>query len=80
MPSTPLLQTTAPLQPEDPASQQKLRMRSIVLSFAVGLALMGLKFLTYHLTQSSAVLSDALESIINVAASAFAAQHDLLTT
>jgi cation diffusion facilitator family transporter len=73
MPSTPLQQTTAPFQPEDPASQQKLRMRSIVLSFAVGLALMGLKFLTYHLTQSSAVLSDALESIINVAASAFAA-------
>jgi cation diffusion facilitator family transporter len=33
---------------------------------------MGLKFLTYRLTHSSAVLSDALESIINVAAGGFA--------
>lgn len=53
-------------------SQQRLRMRMIQLSFVVGIALMGLKFLTYQLTHSSAVLSDALESIINVAASAFA--------
>lgn len=53
--------------------QQKLRMRMILISFTVSVVLMGLKFLTYHLTHSSAVLSDALESIINVAASAFAA-------
>jgi cation diffusion facilitator family transporter len=33
---------------------------------------MGLKFFIYRLTHSSAVLSDALESIINVVASAFA--------
>ena len=44
----------------------------ILLSVAVSTALMGAKFLTYHLTQSSAVLSDALESIINVVAGAFA--------
>ena len=59
--------------PIDAADLQKLRMRMILLSFAVSLALMGLKFLTYHITHSSAVLSDALESIINVVASAFAA-------
>ncbi len=53
-------------------AQQKLRMQMIVLSLAVSIALMGAKFLTYHLTHSSAVLSDALESIINVAAGAFA--------
>lgn len=53
-------------------SQQKRRMRMILLSFAVSVMLMGLKFLTYRLTHSSAVLSDALESIINVVASAFA--------
>ncbi|MGD9369654.1 MAG: cation diffusion facilitator family transporter [Desulfobacteraceae bacterium] len=53
-------------------SLQKLRMRMILLSFAVSVILMGLKFLTYQLTHSSAVLSDALESIINVVASAFA--------
>lgn len=60
--------------PEDQheAAQQKLRMRMIQLSFLVSVVLMGFKFLTYYLTHSSAVLSDALESIINVAASAFA--------
>lgn len=68
-------------QPIDPtpenqheAAQQRLRMRMIQLSFLVSVVLMGFKFLTYYLTQSSAVLSDALESIINVAASAFAMQ------
>ncbi len=54
------------------AAQQRLRMRMIQISFMVSVALMGLKFLTYEMTHSSAVLSDALESIINVAASAFA--------
>lgn len=54
------------------ATHQKQRIHAIVLSLLVGTALMGLKFLTYQLTCSSAVLSDALESIINVAASAFA--------
>lgn len=47
-------------------------MRAIILSFVISASLMGLKFLTYRLTHSSAVLSDALESIINVAASGFA--------
>lgn len=51
---------------------QKLRMNAIWLSVAVSIALLGLKFLTYRLTHSSGVLSDALESIINVVASIFA--------
>ena len=51
---------------------QTLRMRMILLSFFVSMVLMILKFVTYSLTGSSAVLSDALESIINVVASAFA--------
>jgi len=42
------------------------------LSLGIGLALMGLKFYAAYLTGSSAILSDALESIINVVASAFA--------
>lgn len=54
------------------SAQQKLRMRMILLSFAISVLLMGTKFLTFHITQSSAVLSDALESIINVVAGAFA--------
>jgi cation diffusion facilitator family transporter len=49
-----------------------MRLRMILLSVAVSTALMAAKFLTYHLTHSSAVLSDALESIINVVAGAFA--------
>jgi cation diffusion facilitator family transporter len=54
------------------AAHQKLRLQMILLSVVVSTALMAAKFLTYHLTQSSAVLSDALESIINVVAGAFA--------
>lgn len=64
-------QSMAPAPPY--TARQKLSMRMILLSFFVSAALMGAKFLTYYLTQSTAVLSDALESIINVVASAFAA-------
>ena len=44
----------------------------ILTSFFVSLALMIVKFIAYYLTYSSAILTDALESIINVVASAFA--------
>lgn len=47
-------------------------MVAIAASLIVALALMAVKFYTYRLTGSSAVLSDALESIINVVAAAFA--------
>lgn len=56
-----------------PQKVQRLRMKAIGLSFLTSLVLLAMKFLTYHMTHSSAVLSDALESIINVVASAFAA-------
>jgi cation diffusion facilitator family transporter len=72
----PELETTGSSASSDGATdqaQQRMRMRAILLSFAVGAALMAVKFLTYRITHSSAVLSDALESIINVVASAFAA-------
>lgn len=52
---------------------QKIRLIAISLSLSVGIALMAAKFYIYYLTQSSAVLSDAMESIINVVASMFAA-------
>ena len=51
---------------------------AISLSFLVGLSLMAVKFYAYRLTHSSAILSDALESIINVVASAFALGSILL--
>ena len=44
----------------------------ILLSFVVGLLLMIAKFIAYYMTYSSAILTDALESIINVVASGFA--------
>ena len=48
------------------------RLLAITSSFVIGLILMGVKFYAFRLTHSSAILSDALESIINVIASAFA--------
>ncbi len=54
------------------ANQQRIRLWAILASFLVGFGLMAGKFFVYWLTGSAAVLSDALESIINVAASAFA--------
>jgi cation diffusion facilitator family transporter len=53
-------------------TQTRYRIIAISLSLGFGILIMGLKFYTYYLTQSSAILSDALESIINVVASAFA--------
>ncbi|VTR64924.1 Cation diffusion facilitator family transporter [Desulfosarcina cetonica] len=50
----------------------KHRMLAIGSSLFVAIILMAAKFYSYHLTRSSAVLSDALESIINVVAAAFA--------
>ncbi|MGQ9689649.1 MAG: cation diffusion facilitator family transporter [Desulfobaccales bacterium] len=54
------------------AAQQRKRLIAILASFLIGLGLMAGKFFVYWLTDSAAVLSDALESIINVVASAFA--------
>jgi cation diffusion facilitator family transporter len=53
-------------------SYLKARLPFVVVSFAVGALLMAVKFYAYRLTGSSAILSDALESIINVVASGFA--------
>ncbi|MBM4254283.1 MAG: cation transporter [Deltaproteobacteria bacterium] len=49
-----------------------LRRRAILLSVCVGTALLIIKFLAAAFTGPAAILSDALESIINVVASVFA--------
>lgn len=54
------------------AREERIRLRAGLLSLVVGTALLGAKFFAYRLTGSTAVLSDALESIINVVAAAFA--------
>lgn len=60
----------------DPAvlDPRALKRRTVLVALAilVGILLMALKFYAYRLTRSSAILSDALESIINVVASSFA--------
>jgi len=48
------------------------RVKAISLALLVSIVLMAAKFYAYRLTDSSAILSDALESIINVVASSFA--------
>ncbi len=45
---------------------------AISASLLIGAGLMALKFTAYYLTGSAAILSDALESIINVVAASFA--------
>jgi cation diffusion facilitator family transporter len=53
-------------------SRQTIGLRAMILAISVGGLLMTVKFVAYFLTGSTAILSDALESIINVVASGFA--------
>lgn len=48
-----------------------MRWRAGLLSLVVAIGLLAAKFEAWHLTGSTAVLSDALESIVNVVAAAF---------
>lgn len=48
------------------------RLRAALISLLVGTLLLGLKYLAYQLTGSTAILADALESIVNVVAALFA--------
>ena len=52
-------------------SEQQVRVRVSVASLVLGSLILGAKFLAYSWTGSTAVLSDALESIVNVIAAAF---------
>jgi cation diffusion facilitator family transporter len=54
----------------DPANRE--RLKAGIISLVVGTLLMAGKFLAYRLTGSAAIFSDALESIVNVLAAAFA--------
>ncbi|MFP4031604.1 MAG: cation diffusion facilitator family transporter [Desulfococcaceae bacterium] len=56
----------------------RLQIRAIGLSLAAAVVLMAAKFYVYRITGSSAVFSDAVESIINVVAAAFAMGSILL--
>ncbi len=54
------------------SQRQRARLVAILVSVFVSLLLMVAKFYIYWLTNSAAILSDALESIVNVVASSFA--------
>lgn len=56
---------------ENQHGHSRVNFRVMLVTFVVGIGLMALKFLGYWVTGSSAILSDALESIINVVASGF---------
>jgi len=49
-----------------------VRRRTALVSFLVGIVMLGVKGTAYLLTHSSAILSDALESVIHVAATGMA--------
>ena len=51
---------------------KKIELRIILLSIIVSAVLCGIKFYTYFITHSLVILSDALESIINIVAGLFA--------
>ncbi|MEW6468771.1 MAG: cation diffusion facilitator family transporter [Bacteroidota bacterium] len=52
--------------------RDRVKTRALQIVLAAGILLMAVKFAAYFITHSVAVLSDALESIINVAAGGFA--------
>ena len=50
----------------------RIRLRAGAISLAVSIVLLAVKYQAYRLTGSTAILSDALESIVNVVAALFA--------
>jgi len=56
----------------DLSRDTRVRLRAGMISLVVGAGLLWVKFFAYQLTGSTAVLSDALESIVNVVAAVFA--------
>lgn len=50
---------------------QSERVRAILISLAAGTVILGLKAVAYYMTGSMALQSDAMESIVNVAAAVF---------
>lgn len=57
---------------ETAADDARARVRAGIISLVVGTALLGVKYFAWLQTGSAAVLSDALESVINVVAAIFA--------
>lgn len=58
--------------PKTPGHIPKLESRAAIVSLTTAIILTLLKFVAYFATNSSAIFSDAMESIVNIAASIFA--------
>src|SRR5438105_1534028 len=58
----------------------KLKKGAVIISLVVSIFLFAFKFSAYLLTGSASVLSDALESIVNVIAAGFAYYSLILAT
>jgi cation diffusion facilitator family transporter len=56
----------------DPRLDLRIRLTAAVASLIIGSGLLVAKYIAYRLTLSTAILSDALESIVNVIAAVFA--------
>jgi cation diffusion facilitator family transporter len=54
------------------AADARIRLRAALLSLVVATLMLAAKYQAYRMTSSTAVLSDALESIVNVLAAVFA--------
>jgi len=54
------------------AATSRIRFQAALASVVVGTIILGFKYLAYQLTGSTAILSDALESIVNVVSALFA--------
>jgi cation diffusion facilitator family transporter len=54
------------------AEDARIRLRAGLISLVVAVLMLAAKYQAYRMTQSTAVLSDALESIVNVVAAVFA--------
>jgi len=67
-----LMTVTANTSSVDTQADLRVRLRAGVVSLVVGSALLAAKYIAYQQTGSTAVLSDALESIVNVVAAMFA--------
>jgi cation diffusion facilitator family transporter len=58
--------------PASVTGDARVRLRAGLISLLVSIVLLGAKYAAYRLTGSTAILSDALESIVNVVAAVFA--------
>ncbi len=49
-----------------------IKIRILLFTLVMGIILMGVKFFAWYLTNSNAILTDAMESVVNVLAGSFA--------